>query len=105
MKNLLLLLLLAVSAKAQAAVTTREVKVMCGTDAELRLTLKNYKEMPVLFAYNTDANYIYSLFVNFETETSTWVIKLAEENTYCVLGVGDKLDIPTLGKSTSSLAK
>jgi GTPase SAR1 family protein len=39
--------------------------------------------------------------VNFETETSTWVVKLAEENTYCVLGVGDKIDIPNLGKSSS----
>ena len=104
MKNLLLLLLLAFSITANAAVTTREMKVMCGTDAELQLTLKNYKEMPVIFSYNTNANYIYSLFVNFETETSTWVVKLSEENTYCVLGVGDKIDVPNLGKS-SSLSK
>jgi len=101
MKNLLLLLLLLVSVKANAEVTSRNMKIACGSDAELQLTLKNYKEMPVIFSYNTDANYIYSLFVNFETETSTWVVKLAEENTYCVLGVGNKLDIPTLGKSIS----
>ena len=104
MKTLLLLLLLAVSISANSAVTTREMKVMCGSDAELQLTLKNYKEMPVIFSYNTDANYIYSLFVNFETETSTWVVKLSEENTYCVLGVGNKIDIPNLGKS-SNLSK
>lgn len=97
-------MLLAFSITVNAAVTTREMKVMCGTDAELQLTLKNYKEMPVIFSYNTNANYIYSLFVNFETETSTWVVKLSEENTYCVLGVGDKIDVPNLGKS-SSLSK
>ena len=101
MKTLLLSLLLLVSVHATAAVTTRDMKIMCGSDAELQLTLKNYKEMPVIFSYNTNANYIYSLFVNFETETSTWVVKLAEENTYCVLGVGDKIDIPNLGKSSS----
>ena len=104
MKILFLLLLLLVSVKANAEITSRNMKIACGTDAELQLTLKNYKEMPVIFSYNTNANYIYSLFVNFETETSTWVVKLAEENTYCVLGVGDKIDIPNLGKS-SSLAK
>ena len=104
MKTLLILLLLAVSTSVSATVTTREMKIMCGSDAELQLTLKNYKEMPVIFSYNTDANYIYSLFVNFETETSTWVVKLSEENTYCVLGVGDKIDVPNLGKS-SSLSK
>lgn len=80
------------------------MKVMCGSDAELQLTLKNYKEMPIIFSYNSDQNYIYSLFVNFETETSTWVVKLEEENTYCVLGVGNKIDIPNLGK-TSRLSK
>ena len=104
MKILFLLLLSLVSVKANAEITSRSMKIACGTDAELRLTLKNYKEMPVIFSYNTNANYVYSLFVNFETETSTWVVKLAEENTYCVLGVGDKIDIPNLGKS-SSLAK
>ena len=104
MKTLLILLLLAVSTSVSATVTTREMKIMCGSDAELQLTLKNYKEMPVIFSYNTDANYIYSLFVNFETETSTWVVKLSEENTYCVLGVGNKIDIPNLGKS-SNLSK
>jgi GTPase SAR1 family protein len=101
MKNLLLLLLLLVSVKANAEITSRNMKIACGSDAELQITLKNYKEMPVIFSYNTNANYIYSLFVNFETETSTWVVKLAEENTYCVLGVGDKIDIPNLGKSIS----
>ena len=104
MKTLFLLLLSLVSVKANAEITSRSMKIACGTDAELRFTLKNYKEMPVIFSYNTNANYVYSLFVNFETETSTWVVKLAEENTYCVLGVGDKIDIPNLGKS-SSLAK
>ena len=101
MKNLLLLLLLVVSVSAKAEVTSRTMKIACGTDAELQITLKNYKEMPVIFSYNTNANYIYSLFVNFETETSTWVVKLADENTYCVLGVGDKIDIPSLGKPVS----
>ena len=101
MKTLLLFLLLAVSMSAKAEIKSRNMKIACGTDAELQLTLKNYREMPVIFSYNTNANYIYSLFVNFETETSTWVVKLAEENTYCVLGVGDKIDIPNLGKSIS----
>ena len=101
MKTLLLFVLLAVSLSAKAEITSRNMKIACGSDAELQLTLKNYREMPVIFSYNTNANYIYSLFVNFETETSTWVVKLAEENTYCVLGVGDKIDIPNLGKSSS----
>ena len=101
MKTLLLLLLIAVSTSVNATVTTRDMKVMCGSDAELQLTLKTYQELPVFFSYNTDQNYIYSLFVNFETETSTWIVKLAEENTYCVLGVGTKIDIPNLGKSSS----
>ena len=65
MKILFLLLLLLVSVKANAEITSRSMKIACGTDSELRLTLKNYKEMPVIFSYNTNANYVYSLFVNF----------------------------------------
>jgi hypothetical protein len=53
MKTLLLFVLLAVSLSAKAEITSRNMKIACGSDAELQLTLKNYREMPVIFSYNT----------------------------------------------------
>lgn len=89
---------------AHAAPQQREMRLLCGNEAELAATLKNYSEVPMIFASSNEGKWMYSVWANYQTQTSTWVIKIDEPDTYCVMGVGTSLTViapeAKLGKKT-----
>lgn len=93
MKKLLAAILLATSLTSQA-VETRQLTVICGSHEEMASTLSNYKELPYIVGLNKDLNMVYSLWVNIETGTTSWVVKLVESKEFCMMGIGTEIIIP-----------
>lgn len=90
MKTLFLALLLT-SSFAHATVQQRTLQLLCGTQADLSQTLQKYNEQPVIVATNSSMSY--SVWANVETQTSTWILKTPEPDLYCVMGVGQTLQV------------
>lgn len=92
MKTLIFVFALLMPIFSYAEVQERMIRVFCGSEADLTLTIEKYKEKPIILATNS-SDMMYSVWVNLETQTSTWIVKAPEPNTYCVMGVGESLNI------------
>ena len=86
-------ILLATVATTQA-VTERDVKVICGTQEEMAVTLEVYQEIPYLVGVNKESGTMLSLWVNMKTGTSSWVTKIMATNEFCMMGVGTEVIVP-----------
>lgn len=95
MKTLLAAILLATTAlAANAEPKSRQVRFMCGSYEELKLTVERYEEELVLVTLSPNEQVENYLYVNFKTATSSWIIHDRNTNDFCMMGVGDQLYIP-----------
>ncbi len=95
MKNLLAAILLATTVMAaNAEVRERKLQVMCGSFEDVQITMEKYGEKLLLASIAPDKKTINLLFVNLETQTSSWFIQDLENNEYCMSGIGDNIMIP-----------
>lgn len=95
MKTLLAAILLAtVAAAAQSEPRPRRIQMMCGSFNDVQLTMEKYGETLVMASLAPDRKTSNLLFVNFETQTSSWFIQDVETDEYCMAGVGDNIHIP-----------
>lgn len=94
MKRLLFILLLSVSAIAAAEPHPRKLQTMCGSAEEMQITVDKYEETLVMASMAPDKKTVNILWVNFETQTSSWFIHDLDNDEYCMIGVGVDVLIP-----------
>lgn len=95
MKKLLAAILLAtIALAATAEPRQRKIQTMCGSLEDVQLTMEKYGEKLVMASIAPNQQTINLLFVNFETQTSSWFVQDLETNEYCMLGIGDNIMIP-----------
>jgi hypothetical protein len=95
MKNILAAILLATLTTASSAEpVSRQIRLMCGSLEDLQVTMEKYGEKLILASLAPNKKTVNMIYVNFETQTSSWFIHDLETDQYCMSGVGDKLHIP-----------
>ena len=95
MKNLLAAILLATIAMvATAEPRSRQVKFMCGSLEDVEATMEKYGEKMVIATQAPNEQTVNILYVNFETQTSSWFIHDLQTDEYCMSGVGKAVYIP-----------
>ena len=95
MKTLLAAILLATTAlAANAEPRSRQVKFMCGSLADVEMTMEKYGEKMVIATQAPNELTVNLLYVNFETQTSSWFIHDLQTDEYCMIGVGKAIHIP-----------
>ena len=95
MKKLLAAILLATTALAATAEPrSRQVKFMCGSFEDLQITMERYGEKMVLATQSPNEQTVNLLYVNLETQTSSWFIHDLQTDEYCMVGVGKAIYIP-----------
>ncbi len=95
MKNLLAAILLATTAlAAYAEPRPRKIQMMCGSFEDVQVTMEKYGEKMVLATQAPNEQTVNILYVNFETQTSSWFIHDLNTDEYCMVGVGKAVHIP-----------
>lgn len=95
MKKILAAILLAtIAAATNAEPRSRQVKYMCGSLEEVKATMEKYGEQLVMASVAPNKLTINILYVNFETQTSSWFVHDLETDEFCMMGIGDNLLIP-----------
>ncbi len=79
---------------AQAEPHSKTIRFMCGSREEWLLTAEKYNEDLVLAAPSPNKETVISLWVNFETGSSSWITQIVETDEWCMTGLGDKVLIP-----------
>ena len=97
MKNLFLcILFLVISSIANAEPHPRQIRYMCASFEELEMTLDKYGEKLVIATRAPNGQSVNMLFVNFKTQTSSWIVRNLQTDEYCMIGAGDNLLIPKI---------
>lgn len=95
MKNLLAAILLAtIALAANSEPRSRQVKFMCGSFEDVQATMQKYGEKLVIATQAPNEQTVNILYVNFETQTSSWFIHDLQTDEYCMSGVGKAVYIP-----------
>ena len=95
MKILLAAILLATTAlAANSEPRSRQVRFTCGSLAELEMTMEKYGEKMIIATQAPDELTVNMLYVNFETQTSSWVLHDLRTDDYCMVGVGKATYMP-----------
>ena len=95
MKTLLAAILLATIASAAIAEPRpRQIQLMCGSFEDVEVTMERYGEKMVLATQAPNEQTVNILYVNFETQTSSWFVHDLRTDEYCMSGVGKAVYIP-----------
>ena len=95
MKTLIAAILLAtITLTASAEPRSRQVRFTCGSLAELEMTMEKYGEKMIIATQAPDELTVNMLYVNFETQTSSWVLHDLRTDDYCMVGVGKATYMP-----------
>ncbi len=95
MKNLLAAILLATTAlTVNSEPRSRQVRFMCASLTELEMTVEKYEEKLVIATRAPNGRSVNMLYVNFETQTSSWITHDLQTDEYCMTGVGDAIHLP-----------
>ncbi len=105
MKNALAAILLATLALAATAEPRpRQIRMMCGSQEDMEVTMEKYGEKLVLATQAPNEQTVNMLYANFETQTTSWFIHDLNTDEYCMMGVGKAIYIPddsALNKGTA----
>lgn len=93
-KFLAAILLATIAISVNAEPRPRQIRFMCGSLEEVQMTMEKYGEKMVVATQAPDQRTVNLLYVNFETQTSSWFIHDLETDEYCMMGVGNKIYIP-----------
>ena len=94
MKILLAAILLATLATAHAEPRSRQVRFTCGSLQELEMTMEKYGEKMIIATQAPNELTVNMLYVNFETQTSSWILHDLRTDEYCMVGAGKATYIP-----------
>ena len=95
MKNILAAILLATLAvTAGAEPRSRQVQLMCGSFEDVQATMQKYGEKMIIATQAPNEQTVNLLYVNFETQTSSWFVHDLRTDEYCMSGVGKAVYIP-----------
>jgi deoxyribodipyrimidine photolyase len=95
MKNHLAAILLATLATTSIAEPrSRQVRFMCGSLQDVQVTMEKYGEKLVIATQAPNETTVNLLYVNFETQTSSWFLHDVDTDEYCMMGVGKAVLIP-----------
>jgi hypothetical protein len=95
MNNILAAISLAlVVTAATAEPHSRQVRFMCGSFEDVQTTMEKYGEKLVIATQAPNEQSVNLLYVNFETQTSSWFIHDLNADEYCMMGVGKAIHIP-----------
>lgn len=95
MKTLLAAILLATIASAAIAEPrSRQIRFMCGSVEDVNSTMEKYGEKLVIATQAPNEETVNLLYVNLETQTSSWFIHDLRTDEYCMMGVGKAVYIP-----------
>ena len=72
----------------------RQVRYMCASFEELEMTVNKYEEKLIIATKAPGGRTVNMLYANFETQTSSWIIRDLQTDEYCMIGVGDAIYIP-----------
>ena len=94
-KNIISAILLAtLSSTVNAEPRARKIQSMCGSFEDVEATIEKYKEKMVIATQSPNEQTVNILYVNFETQTSSWFIHDLNTDEYCMVGVGKAIYIP-----------
>ena len=95
MKTLLAAILLATTVlAAYAEPRPRKIQMMCGSFEDVEATMQKYGEKMIIATQAPNEQTVNILYVNFETQTSSWFIHDVRTDEYCMVGVGKAIYIP-----------
>lgn len=95
MKNILFASLLAIlTTSVCAEPVSRQIRFMCGSAQDVESTMEKYGEKIVVATLAPNQRTVNLLYMNFETQTSSWFIHDLATDEYCMMGVGDRIHIP-----------
>lgn len=95
MKNLFAaILLIAITSISTAEPRPRQIQLMCGSFEDVEVTMERYGEKMVLATQAPNEQTVNILYVNFETQTSSWFVHDLRTDEYCMSGVGKAVYIP-----------
>lgn len=94
MYKFLAAILLATTITVHAEPRSRQVRFMCGSFEDVQMTMAKYGEKLVVATQAPNEETVNLLYMNFETETSSWFIHDLNTDEYCMIGVGKKIHIP-----------
>lgn len=87
---LLATMVLTVSAEPRS----RRIQMMCGSFEDAEITTQRYGEKLIMATQSPNELTVNLVYVNFETETTSWFVHDLQTDEYCMMGVGDKIYIP-----------
>jgi len=93
-KTLTAILLATLAFTAGAEPVTRQVRLVCGSLEDVQATMEKYDETLLMVTQAPNELTVNLIYVNFETETSSWFIHDLQTNEYCVVGVGQRIYVP-----------
>lgn len=88
------ILLIALSSTANSEPRPRKIQMMCGSFEDAEATTQKYGEKMVIATQAPNEQTVNLLYVNFETQTSSWFIHDLNTDEYCMVGVGKAIYIP-----------
>ena len=88
------ILLVTTILSASAEPRARQIRFMCGSLEEVQMTVDKYGEKLIVASLAPNKETVNLLYVNFETQTSSWFLHDLQTDEYCMAGVGDQLHIP-----------
>lgn len=95
MKTIIAAILLATTALAATAEPrSKQIRFMCGSFEDVEVTMEKYGEKLLMATQAPNERTVNLVYINFETQTTSWFIHDLETDEYCMLGVGDKIYIP-----------
>lgn len=95
MKTLIAAILLATTCLAvNAEPRSRQIQLMCGSLEDVEATMEKYGEKMIIATQAPNELTVNLLYVNFETQTSSWFVHDLRTNEYCMSGVGKAIYIP-----------
>jgi pyridoxal/pyridoxine/pyridoxamine kinase len=95
MKTLLAAILLATLTTASSAEPiSRQIRLMCGSLEDVQATMEKYGEKLIVASLAPNKKTVNMVYINIDSQTSSWFIHDIDSDMYCMSGVGDNLLIP-----------
>lgn len=88
------ILLTTITSIGTAEPRPRQIQLMCGSFEDVEVTMERYGEKMVLATQAPNEQTVNILYVNFETQTSSWFVHDLRTDEYCMSGVGKAVYIP-----------
>jgi len=88
------ILLATIATAATAESRSRQIRMMCGSFEDAEITAQRYGEKLIMATQSPNEQTVNLVYVNFETQTTSWFVHDLQTDEYCMMGVGNKLYIP-----------